>query len=83
VAALLQGLGGGFHAEEHARLRDGDDLVPGVDGGDFDWLGVADTRVVDEIYPTGGDPPVLDVVRVADGYRAGICLLVPETGAAP
>jgi protocatechuate 3,4-dioxygenase beta subunit len=33
----------------------------------------------DEIYPTGGDPPILEVVRAADGYRAGICLVVPET----
>ncbi len=31
----------------------------------------------DEIFPTGGDPAVLDISETADGYRAGICLVVP------
>lgn len=32
----------------------------------------------DEIFPTGGDPALLDVVRTADGYRAAICLQLPD-----
>ena len=31
----------------------------------------------DEIFPTGGAPAVLDVEPVGDGYRAGICLVLP------
>ena len=31
----------------------------------------------DEILPTGGAPAVLDVEPVGDGYRAGICLVLP------
>src|SRR3712207_7935505 len=36
AAARLQRLRGCLHAEEHARLRDRDDLVPGADGGGLD-----------------------------------------------
>ena len=37
-----------------------------------------DTRnATDEIFPTGGDPAVLDVSEDGDGYRAAICLVVP------
>ena len=32
----------------------------------------------DEIFPTGGAPAVLDVVATADGYRAAICLELPD-----
>jgi protocatechuate 3,4-dioxygenase beta subunit len=32
----------------------------------------------DEIFPTGGEPAVLDVSPVRDGYRAAICLVVPN-----
>ena len=35
------------------------------------------SNATDEIFPTGGDPAVLDVIPVADGYRAAICLAVP------
>jgi protocatechuate 3,4-dioxygenase beta subunit len=35
------------------------------------------TNATDVIFPTGGDPAVLDIVETADGYRAGICLVVP------
>lgn len=35
------------------------------------------TNASDELFPTGGDPAVLDVVPSPDGYRAGICLVVP------
>ena len=31
----------------------------------------------DEIFPTGGDPAVLDVVATTDGYRAAISLELP------
>lgn len=31
----------------------------------------------DEIFPTGGDPALLDIVRTADGYRAAIRLQLP------
>jgi protocatechuate 3,4-dioxygenase beta subunit len=42
-----------------------------------------DTRnASDEIFPTGGDPAVLDIVPTEDGYRAGICLELPASGAA-
>jgi protocatechuate 3,4-dioxygenase beta subunit len=35
------------------------------------------TNKTDEIFPTGGDPAVLDVTPVSDGYRAAICLALP------
>jgi protocatechuate 3,4-dioxygenase beta subunit len=35
------------------------------------------TNDTDEIFPTGGDPAVVDITPLADGYRAGICLVVP------
>jgi protocatechuate 3,4-dioxygenase beta subunit len=38
------------------------------------------TNATDEIFPTGGDPALLDVGAVVDGYRAAICLVVPEAG---
>ena len=34
------------------------------------------TNDTDEIFPTGGDPAVLDVHPSADRWRAGICLIV-------
>jgi protocatechuate 3,4-dioxygenase beta subunit len=40
------------------------------------------TNSTDEIFPTGGDPAVLDIDPVGDGYRAAICLVVPPLGAA-
>ena len=36
------------------------------------------TNASDEIFLTGGDPAVLDILATADGNRAGICLVVPE-----
>jgi protocatechuate 3,4-dioxygenase beta subunit len=40
-----------------------------------------DTRNdTDEIFPTGGEPAVLDVIPVGTGYRAGICLVLPMGG---
>jgi protocatechuate 3,4-dioxygenase beta subunit len=41
------------------------------------------TNDSDEIFATGGDPAVLDVVPTEDGYRAGICLEVPDPAGAP
>jgi protocatechuate 3,4-dioxygenase beta subunit len=35
------------------------------------------TNGTDEIFPTGGDPAVLDVVPEGDGYIAVICLVLP------
>lgn len=32
----------------------------------------------DKIFPTGGDPAVLDILPAADSYLAGICLVVPD-----
>jgi protocatechuate 3,4-dioxygenase beta subunit len=32
------------------------------------------TNDTDQIFATGGEPPVLDVVPASNGYRAGICL---------
>jgi WD40 repeat protein len=40
------------------------------------------TNASDEIFPTGGYPAVLDILQTADGYRAGICLVVPDAGEA-
>jgi protocatechuate 3,4-dioxygenase beta subunit len=37
------------------------------------------TNSSDEIFPTGGDPAVLDIDPVADGYRAAIALVLPAT----
>lgn len=36
------------------------------------------TNDTDEIFPTGGDPAVLDVTPEGDGYRAAICLVLPS-----
>jgi protocatechuate 3,4-dioxygenase beta subunit len=38
------------------------------------------TNDTDEIFPTGGDPAVVDLSPVDDGYRAAICLVVPAPG---
>ena len=38
------------------------------------------TNDTDEIFPTGGEPAVLDVTPVGAGYRAGICLVLPADG---
>jgi protocatechuate 3,4-dioxygenase beta subunit len=38
------------------------------------------TNDTDEIFPTGGDPAVLDLAPVGAGYRAAICLVVPTGG---
>lgn len=35
------------------------------------------TNETDEIFPTGGDPAVLDVIPSGAGYRAVVCLVVP------
>jgi protocatechuate 3,4-dioxygenase beta subunit len=35
------------------------------------------TNATDEIFPTGGDPAVVDISPAGDGYRAAICLVVP------
>lgn len=40
------------------------------------------TNTTDEIYPTGGDPAVLDVSADDHGYRAAICLVAPIPRAA-
>ena len=36
------------------------------------------TNSIDEIFPTGGDPAVLDIDAVANGYRAAIGLVLPQ-----
>ena len=36
------------------------------------------TNDTDEIFPTGGDPALLDVASTDDGHRAAICLVVPD-----
>lgn len=41
-------------------------------------LGRDTTNDTDEIFPTGGDPALLDIVPTNEGYRAAICLVVPE-----
>lgn len=38
------------------------------------------TNSTDEIFPTGGDPALLDVTPVDGGYRAAICLILPPSG---
>jgi protocatechuate 3,4-dioxygenase beta subunit len=35
------------------------------------------TNDSDTIFPTGGDPGVLDIVELEGGYRAAICLVLP------
>ena len=35
------------------------------------------TNDTDEIFPTGGDPAVLDVTPDGASYRAAICLVLP------
>ena len=35
------------------------------------------TNATDTIFPTGGTPAVLVIEPVADGYRAGVCLMPP------
>lgn len=37
------------------------------------------TNNTDEILPTGGDPAVVDLAADGDGYRAAICLVLPNT----
>jgi protocatechuate 3,4-dioxygenase beta subunit len=37
------------------------------------------TNSTDEIFPTGGEPALVDIVPMADGYRAAIGLVLPET----
>jgi len=41
------------------------------------------TNDTDEIFPTGGDPAVLDVASDGVGYRAAICLALPAGGGTP
>ena len=36
------------------------------------------TNRIDEIFPTGGTPPVVDIDQVENGYRAAICLVLPR-----
>lgn len=36
------------------------------------------TNATDTIFPTGGDPAVVDVHPVDDGYRAAVCLHLPS-----
>ena len=36
------------------------------------------TNDTDEIFPTGGEPALLDVTAVDDQYRAAICLVLPD-----
>lgn len=36
------------------------------------------TNDTDGIFPTGGDPAVLDIIPVADGYRAATGLVLPR-----
>jgi protocatechuate 3,4-dioxygenase beta subunit len=38
------------------------------------------TNDTDEIFPTGGEPAVLDVTPISTGIRAGICLVLPDRG---
>ncbi len=40
-------------------------------------LGRDTTNDTDEIFPTGGDPAVLDVTQAEGAYRAAICLVLP------
>ena len=42
-----------------------------------DRAGRDTTNATDEIFPTGGDPAVLDIVLARDGPRAAICLVLP------
>lgn len=42
-------------------------------------LGRDTTNETDEIFSIGGEPAVVDVVRVERGYRAGLRLTVPPT----
>ena len=42
------------------------------------------TNGTDEIFPTGGDPAVLDIVDDGDGtLLAGLCLILPDTSEGP
>lgn len=36
------------------------------------------TNDTDEIFPTGGEPAILDVTSAGDGYRGAICLVLPD-----
>lgn len=38
------------------------------------------TNDTDEIFPTGGEPAVLDITPIVSGYRAGVCLILPTRG---
>jgi protocatechuate 3,4-dioxygenase beta subunit len=37
------------------------------------------TNDTDTIFPTGGDPAILDTVSIDAGFRAAICLVVPRS----
>lgn len=41
------------------------------------------TNATDEIFPTGGDPAVMDIDELDDGYRAAISLILPADGESP
>jgi len=41
-------------------------------------IGRDTTNSSDEIFPTGGAPPVVDIDQVGDGYRAAIALVLPS-----
>jgi protocatechuate 3,4-dioxygenase beta subunit len=41
------------------------------------------TNDTDAIFPTGGEPAVLDVAPDGDGYRAAICLVLPFVADSP
>jgi protocatechuate 3,4-dioxygenase beta subunit len=43
-------------------------------------LGRDTTNDTDSIFPTAGEPAVLDIVRVSAGYRAGTCFVIPTLG---
>lgn len=43
-----------------------------------DWPGRDTTNDTDAIFPTGGTPALLSVEGRPGGYRAGICLAVPD-----
>ncbi len=36
------------------------------------------TNATDTIFPAGGDAAVVDIQPVGDGYRAAVCLLLPN-----
>jgi len=40
------------------------------------------TNGTDEIFPTGGEPAILEVTAIDRGYRGAICLVLPDQGKA-